>query len=127
MIKIAEWHEVGFENIGAVLTLDEIDGNLFIHHLSKEENELLIGRVSTPEESDDVLDVIETFELYLSSIDMDRIHAVFLNTKNLFILSFLMRKYCHLKIAIFYHPEFYMLDTSNHVPYIVDSPSSEWC
>jgi hypothetical protein len=127
MIKITEWYEVGFENIGAVLTLDRIGGNLFIHHLSKEENESLIGRLSILEESDDVLEVIETFEPYLSSIDMDRIHTVFLNTKNLFVLSFLMRKYCHLKIAIFYNPEFYKLDNSNPVPYIVDSPSSEWC
>jgi hypothetical protein len=127
MIKITEWHEVRFENIGAVLTLDEIDGNLFLHHLTKEENEPLVGRMSTIEESDDVLDVIETFEPYLSSIDMDGIHTVFINTGNLFILSFLMRKYCYLSIAIFYHPEFYMLDTSNPIPYIVESPSSEWC
>jgi hypothetical protein len=127
MIKITEWHEVGFENIGAKLTLNRISGNLYIHHLSEEENDSLIGRVSTIEESDDILEVIETFEPYLSSIDMDRIHTVYINTGNLFILSFLMRKYCHLNIAIFYHPEFYMLDTSNPIPYIVDSPTSEWC
>ncbi|MBC7471992.1 MAG: hypothetical protein H7196_01875 [candidate division SR1 bacterium] len=107
--------------------MDQISGCLLILYLSKQDNIELEGQYKKGlNYNEDIIEVIETFDKYLSIIDMINITTVYIGSDNIMILGYLIRKYCHLNIAICSNQEYYLLSADNPIPTIIQPPNDSW-
>lgn len=126
-IKIDKYNEIKFQNIGASLTIDQIGKCLLVIYLSKQDNAELEGTYKKElNYGEDIIEVIETFNEYLNKIDMTDITTVFMGSDDNIILGYLIRKYCHLNIAIYSDQDYYLLSIDSPIPTIIEPPDSSW-
>lgn len=126
-IKISRYREKKFRGIGASLVMDQMNKYLLILYLSKQDNAELKGKFKKELDYDeDIIKVIDTFDKYLNIIDMIDITTVFIGSDNTIILGYLIRKYCHLNIAICSDQDYYLLSVDSPIPTIIEPPDSSW-